>query len=73
MRDEFAVHRLNDKGMDEANQLGELFSLLLHSIEQRTGTDGLEVDMVRLKLQEASYFAKRAIAKRSENQLDSST
>lgn len=68
VRDEFKVHRLNDEGMKKAEGLAEDFSEFLDRIEQTCGKEGREMAIVRTKLQEASFQAKRAIAQRPENQ-----
>lgn len=67
-RSEFAVHLLNDDGKNKAGVLGDLFSHLLNEVEQVVGTTGREIAIVRTKLEEASFFAKKAMAVRPENQ-----
>lgn len=69
VRDEFAVHKLNERGFLLANQLAGVFTGALNELERLAGKDGREMAIVRTKLQEASYFAKRAIAVNPENQL----
>lgn len=66
-RQEFQVHKLNDTGIAKATQLGEAFSTCLEQIEALIPT-GRERALVVTKLQEASFFAKRAIAVLPENQ-----
>lgn len=63
MKDEFKVHRLNGNGMLKAQNLGEKFSETLELVE-RLGTNGggREVALARTALQEASFWAKRAMA-----------
>ncbi len=68
IRNEFQVHRLNDEGMARANDLARLFSEFLSGVECHTGTEGRDVAIVRTKLQEASFYAKRAMASHVENQ-----
>ena len=72
MREEFQVHILNDAGIDKAKCLGEAFSEFLDKIEsfipQTPSQNGREMALVKTKLQEASFFAKRAIAVLPENQ-----
>ncbi len=68
VRDEFAVHLLNSEGIEKAKALGAVFSRALDSLEHLAGKDGREMAIVRTKLQEASFMAKRAIAVRPENQ-----
>jgi len=68
IRDEFAVHRLNDEGMARAKDLGKLFTVFLNNLESQCGAGGREMAIVKTKLQEAAFFAKRAIAVVPENQ-----
>lgn len=66
----FKVHLLNDGGIAKARRLQKLFEDALEIIESISGTDGREMAIVRTKLQEASFFAKRAMAQRPHNQID---
>ncbi len=74
MRQEFQVHILNDKGIEQAKELGEAFSDFLDKLEtlipQAAQVNGREMALVRTKLQEASFFAKRAIAVLPSNHKD---
>lgn len=67
-RNEFKVHILNDNGIDKARRLAEDFSTLLNSVEHLCGAEGREMAIVRTKLEEASFFAKKAMASLPENQ-----
>lgn len=67
MRGEFQVHILNEQGIDRALQLGDAFSEFLDKLEVLVPA-GRERALVVTKLQEASFFAKRAIALLPENQ-----
>ncbi len=67
MKNEFQVHKLNETGMTKAIELGEAFSELLTKLETIIPA-GRERALVVTKLQEASFFAKRAIAVLPENQ-----
>lgn len=65
----FEVHKLNAQGMARAKQLQKLFEQFLLDVEQTIDTDpyqasknGRELALVRTKLQEASFFAKRAMS-----------
>jgi hypothetical protein len=69
IRDEFSVHILNGDGIAKANQIAQDFSELLSNLETTCGSDGREMAIVRTKLQEAAFFAKRAMAIRPENQV----
>lgn len=68
IRDEFAVHILNKDGLERAGELAKQFSSFLDGLEATCGVGGREMALVRTKLQEASYYAKRAIAMLPENQ-----
>jgi len=67
-RTEFEVHMLNEKGKSGAARIADIFSAALTAIEATTGTDGREIAIVRTKLEEACFFAKKALAVRPENQ-----
>lgn len=69
-RAEFAVHMLNETGKQNAIRLAEHFERCLDGAEAITGTTGREVAIVRTKMEEACFFAKKAMAVRPENQLD---
>ncbi len=68
IRDEFQVHMLNDTGVARARDIGKLFSAFLTNLEAQCGANGREMAIVKTKLQEAAFFAKRAIAVCPENQ-----
>lgn len=67
IRPEFAVQMLNAAGKRKALDLAEVFSEALEQIEF-LGVTGRELALVKTKLEEASYFAKRGIASLPENQ-----
>ena len=67
----FEVHRLNIEGMDKAHEIARAFKTLLHDLENIVGAPASrEMSIVKTKLQEASFFAKRAMAQKPENQED---
>ncbi len=75
IRDEFKVHKLNAAGLDRANELAAGFSELLNNVEgictpkgDPRGPGGRELALVRTHLEQASYYAKRAMALQPENQ-----
>lgn len=70
IRPEFTVHMLNDAGKGKAAAIAETLSAALDGLEAVCGKDGREMAVVRTKLEEACFFAKRAMAQRSENQQD---
>jgi hypothetical protein len=67
MADEFKVHQLNTCGLVNAEQLGEVFARCLAQVQALIPA-GRELSLVVTKLQEASFFAKRAIAQDPKNQ-----
>lgn len=69
VREEFTVHLLNDRGLERAAEIAEEYSAFLDRLEKIAGADGREAALVRTHLQIASYYSKRAIAVRRENQL----
>ena len=68
IRPEFGVHRLNEHGLSLADVLATAFSNFLTEIEGIAGTGGREMAIVRTKLEEASFFAKKAMASQPQNQ-----
>lgn len=68
MREEFQVHLLNEVGLERANKIAEAFSNLLTTLETDCGITGREGALVKTKLQEAAFWAKRAMAVNQENQ-----
>lgn len=68
VRPEFTVHVLNPQGLKAANDIAVKFSELLNDLEQICGTEGREMAIVRTKLEEAGFYAKRAMASRQHNQ-----
>lgn len=68
IREEFRVHILNDAGIEKAKEIAEEFTMFLNYLENQCGSDGRYMAIVRTKLEEASFFAKKAVASRQENQ-----
>ena len=64
----FDVHKLNEGGLIKAAMIRDHFQNLLDQLEAIAGADGRDMAIVRTKLQEANFFAKRAMAVRKENQ-----
>jgi hypothetical protein len=69
IRSEFDVHLLNPAGLTKARDIASGFSTLLNDLEEHCGKDGREMALVRTHLQEAAFFAKRAMAREPENQI----
>lgn len=67
MDDLFKVHVLNDEGMKKAQKLQILFNRFLEDV-QEVVPESRELSVVKTKLQEASFFAKRGMAMQKENQ-----
>lgn len=63
----FQVHRLNEKGMERAKAIAELFDILLEKLTPHC-IGGREFSITRTKLEEACFFAKKAMASQPENQ-----
>ena len=68
IRPEFTVHMLNDCGKSKATAIAQTLTSTLDDLESICGKDGREMAVVRTKLEEACFFAKRAMAQRAENQ-----
>ncbi len=77
IRDEFAVHLLNEQGQRAAETIAMAFTELLNAIEPLLPRPGEEPEgrdwrllraLVVGRLQEAAFWAKRCIAVRPENQ-----
>lgn len=59
--DLFKVHLLNEQGKAKATALAHAFTQLLTHVEA-VAHEGRDLAIARTKLQEASFFAKRAMA-----------
>lgn len=66
MHAEFKSHRLTDEGLSRAREIGEEFDRLLGSLLLHWGAipkaDPRCIAMVRTRLEEACFYAKKAIA-----------
>jgi|LakMenE18May11ns_1017448.scaffolds.fasta_scaffold8146305_1 hypothetical protein len=62
IRQEFQTFKLNPAGIQSATKIAEEFSVLLGKLEQMI-PDGRELSIVKTKLEEAAFFAKRGMAK----------
>ena len=58
---EFSVHRLNAEGMRKALEIAEGFDALLSGL-QTVCPSSREMSIARTKLEEACFFAKKAMA-----------
>lgn len=66
----FQVHRLNDNGLKRAEVLAGAFDRLLTELRGVCPENTREFSLVKTKLEEASFFAKKSIANLPENQLE---
>lgn len=57
----FQVHMLNDIGKQKAREIAEDFDHLLGELKE-VCPEGREMAIVRTKLEEACFFAKKAMA-----------
>lgn len=64
----FEVHKLNDAGMKNAKEIAEAFSNCLDRLRTLC-PEGREFSIVKTKLEEAAFFAKKSMALKSDNQL----
>lgn len=64
----FEVHRLNQRGMVNANLIADSFSALVEKLKSICPDNTREFSIVKTKLEEAAFFAKKAMAKQPENQ-----
>lgn len=69
IKQEFKVHLLNDQGIEKAKTMAQKFSDLLYWLEEDAGClQGRELALVKTKLEEASFFAKKSMAQNPVNQ-----
>jgi hypothetical protein len=66
IRPEFSVHMLNASGKAKAAKIAEGFSILLDGLEAG-GVTGRDLALVKTKLEEACFCAKRGMASLPEN------
>jgi len=64
---EFAVHMLNDKGKAKAETIRDTFETALNKLLELV-PQGRELALVKTKLEEACFFAKKGMATQIENQ-----
>lgn len=67
MNKEFRVHLLNEVGIEKANKIATAFDGLLEQLKTIC-PEGREFSIVRTKLEEASFFAKKSMAMDLVNQ-----
>lgn len=65
----FAFHKLNEQGIANGQEIAARFTALLAFLDT-VCIDGRELALARTKLEEASFFAKKAMATNLANQAD---
>ncbi len=68
MHKEFEVHMLNESGIDRAKNIAMKFNELVDDLQGLGISGGREAAIMRTKLEEACFFAKKAIANDPINQ-----
>lgn len=70
MRREFAFHKLNKVGINNSVAIANAFGQLLDNLELQLGCDPntREFSIVKTKLEEACFFAKKSMAVRHDMQ-----
>lgn len=63
----FKFHKLNQIGQDHAVEIQRIFEKALGAIEQAVPA-GRELSIVKTKLEEACFFAKKGMAVQAVNQ-----
>lgn len=67
---EFAVHKLNEEGFKKANAIRDYFDNILNILaSEGMCIEGREFSIVKTKLEEACFFAKKSMAINLVNQL----
>jgi hypothetical protein len=67
MNKEFEVHMLNDAGKERARDIAQAFDELLAKLLAIRPEPCREMSIVRTKLEEACFFAKKAMAQQPHN------
>lgn len=66
---EFKVHLLNEDGIKKAKKLALMYDQFLTKLLKTIGGPSRELSIVKTKLEEASFFSKKCMASKEENQL----
>ena len=64
----FQVHMLNEQGKEKAQEIANAFDQLLFRLSKVAPSSGREYALVRTKLEEAAFYAKKSMASVPENQ-----
>lgn len=67
MNDEFNVHMLNEMGIEKAKLIAKIFDNALDALVIAI-PQGRYLSIVKTKLEEACFFAKKGMAVETENQ-----
>ncbi len=68
MQKEFEVHILNSEGIEKAVEVAQIFDFALNKLLELYSAPSRELSIVRTKLEEACFFAKKAVANDPANQ-----
>jgi hypothetical protein len=66
---EFSVHMLNKAGIEKANKIKDVFNEFLTNLADLCAP-GREFSIVKTKLEEACFFAKKSMANQEVNQVN---
>jgi hypothetical protein len=64
----FEVHKLNDRGLAQAKAIAAAFDTLLSQLSSLCSGNTREFSIVKTKLEEACFFAKKSMANLVDNQ-----
>lgn len=67
MNQEFQVHILAENGIDKAKEIAAIFDTALNDLKE-VCPEGRSFSIVKTKLEEACFFAKKAMASDPVNQ-----
>lgn len=57
----FSSVALSNRGLNKAANIATAFTILLHQLEEIIPSTSREMSIVRTKLEEASFFAKKSL------------
>jgi len=64
---EFEVHRLNQRGLENADSIATWFDTVLEEIKGIV-PEGRQLSLVKTHLEQACFYAKKGMAQQSANQ-----
>lgn len=65
----FEFHKLNEQGQTNAIDIANAFNDLLETLKEFCPNNSREFSIVKTKLEEACFFAKKAMAMQPNNQV----